>query len=150
MHNISPRQESIEFGQVIEYNKRNISLQKSSRKWDREISFRPFVFLKSFIWGKSNWFAAYFQYISIASACHALKTLNKTFDHWSREMVNFEFLEKYLAIISPPYFEYDFSKKCFSCYILLTDQISLHDCLSFLRYWPICVLQLFVNQVMMS
>ena len=43
-----------------------------------------------------------------------------------------------------------FQQKCFSCYILLTDQISLPGCLYFLRYWAICVLQLFVNQVMTS
>ena len=37
-----------------------------------------------------------------------------------------------------------------SCYALLTDLISLPDCLYFLRYWSICVLQLFVNQVVTS
>ena len=40
---------------------------------------------------------------------------------------------------------YDFSKKCFSSYILLTDQISLSDCLCFLKYWLIYILQLFVT-----
>ena len=39
-----------------------------------------------------------------------------------------------------------FQEKCFS-YVLLTGQISLSDCLYFLRYWAICVLQLFVSQV---
>ena len=33
-----------------------------------------------------------------------------------------------------------FEEKCFSPYILLSDQISLSDCLYFLRYWAICVL----------
>ena len=32
----------------------------------------------------------------------------------------------------------------------LTDQIALSDCLYFLRYWSICVLQLFVNQAVTS
>ena len=36
-----------------------------------------------------------------------------------------------------------FQEKCFSCYILLTDQILLSDYLYFSRYWAICVLQLF-------
>ena len=45
-------------------------------------------------------------------------------------MLNFDFLELDLGIVSP-YFAYDFSKKCFSCYSLLTDQISLFDCLYF-------------------
>ena len=40
-----------------------------------------------------------------------------------------------------------FQKKYFSCYALLTEQISLPDCLYFLRYWSVCVLQLSVNQV---
>ena len=43
-----------------------------------------------------------------------------------------------------------FQHKCSSCYILLTDQISLPGCLYFLRYWAIGVLQLFVNQVVKS
>ena len=50
-------------GQLTEYNTRNISLQKSCRKWIRETSSRPlFVFRRRFIWGKNNWYAASFQY----------------------------------------------------------------------------------------
>ena len=40
-----------------------------------------------------------------------------------------------------------FQEKCSSCYILLTDHISLSDCLYLWRYWAKCVLQLFVNQI---
>ena len=36
----------MKFGQVIEDNKRNIFLQKPSRKWVRETSSRPLFFLK--------------------------------------------------------------------------------------------------------
>ena len=54
-------------------------------------------------------------------------------------MLNFDFLDKGLGIVSPAHFVYDFQQKCPSCYILLTDQISLHGCLYFLRYWAICV-----------
>ena len=43
-----------------------------------------------------------------------------------------------------------FQQKCSSFYILLTDEISLPGCLYFLRYWAICALQLFVNQVVTS
>ena len=43
-----------------------------------------------------------------------------------------------------------FKQKCLSCYILLTDQLSLPGCLYFLRYWVICVWQLFVIQVLTS
>ena len=38
-----------------------------------------------------------------------------------------------------------FQEKYFSCYALLTNQISFPDCLYVLRYWLIYVLQLFVN-----
>ena len=56
-------------------------------------------------------------------------------------MLNFDNLKKVLGIVSPSHFVYDFSKKiCFSCYALLTDQISLPDYLYFLRYWSIRVL----------
>ena len=43
-------------------------------------------------------------------------------------MLKFELLEKIRGIVSPRLFVYDFFKKCFSCYILLTDKISLFDC----------------------
>ena len=33
--------QAMKFGQVIEYNKRNISHEKSSRRWGRESSSRP-------------------------------------------------------------------------------------------------------------
>ena len=34
-------------------------------------------------------------------------------DYWSRDMLNFNFLEKGLGIVSPPHFVYDFSRKMF-------------------------------------
>ena len=63
-------------------------------------------------------------------------------------MLNFDVFKKGLGMVSPPHFVYDFScVTCFSCYILLTDKILLSDCFYFLRYWEMCVLQLFVYQV---
>ena len=38
-----------------------------------------------------------------------------------------------------------FKEKCFSCYILLGDQVSLSEYLYFLNYWAICELQLFIT-----
>ena len=35
-----------------------------------------------------------------------------------------------------------FKENYFSCYIFLTDQIFLSEFLDFLKYWPICVLQI--------
>ena len=65
-------------------------------------------------------------------------------------MLDFNFSEKGLGLVSPPHFVYDFQEKCFLCYIRLTDQISLSDCLYFSRYLAICVVQLFVNQAVTS
>ena len=65
-------------------------------------------------------------------------------------MLNFDFLDKDMGIVSPAHFVYGFSTKCSSYYILLTDQISLPFCLYFLRYWGIYELQLVVNQVVTS
>ena len=50
--------QTMKFGQLIEYNKRNLFPQKSCRKYGRETSSRPsFVFLKNFKLGKSKWSA---------------------------------------------------------------------------------------------
>ena len=45
-------------------------------------------------------------------------------------MLNFDFLDKGLGIVSPAHFVYDFSV---SCYILLTDQISVNRLLLLLE-----------------
>ena len=68
-------------------------------------------------------------------------------------MLNFNFSEKGLGLVSPSNFVYDFSRKIFlmlHCYILLTDQISLSDCLYFSKYWAMYVLRMFVNQAVTS
>ena len=71
-------------------------------------------------------------------------------------MLNFNFSEKGLVLVSPPHFMYDFSRKMFlmlnstKFHLLLTYQISLSDCLYFSRYWAICVSQLFVNWAVTS
>ena len=67
-------------------------------------------FRKSFIWGKIKWFAAYFQYNSIAlNLAYNKNNLYKTLNCWSRDILNFVFCQR---LVSPQYFEYNFSKKC--------------------------------------
>ena len=101
--------QTIKCGQLIEYNKRNVFLQKSCRKRGRETNSR-----KSFIWGKSKWSAAWFQYILLAlNLAYNKNKLYKTLGYWSRDMLNFDFLEKGLGIVSPPHFLYDISRKMF-------------------------------------
>ena len=47
--------QTMKFGQFIEYNKRNIFLQKLCQKWGRETSSRLlFTFWKSLRWGESK------------------------------------------------------------------------------------------------
>ena len=90
-------------------------LQKSCRKCVRETSFRPlFLFQKSFICDKNNWSAAYIHYIFIALnlACKKNK-LYKTVRYWSRDMLDFDFLEKSLVRVYPSPFVNDFSRKIF-------------------------------------
>ena len=60
-------------------------------------------------------------------------------------MLNFNFSEKRLELVSSSHFVFDFSRKILLMYILLTDQISLSDCLYFSKYWAIYVLRFFVN-----
>ena len=65
-------------------------------------------------------------------------------------MLNFDFLNKGLGIVSPADFVYDFSTKMFLTLYSITDQISMPAYLYFLRFRAICVLQLFVNQAVKS
>ena len=79
-------------------------------------------------------------------ACNKNK-MYKTLDYSSRDMLNFNFLEKGPGLVSPPHLEYDFLGKLFLIVsYLLTDQMSLSDGLYFSKYWAICVSQLFINQ----
>ena len=107
--------QTMKFGQSIEYPIRNIFLYKLCRKWGRETSSSLlFVFLKSFKLGKSKSSAAWFHYISIALklTCNRNKLL-KTLHYWSRDMLNFDILDKCLRIVSAAHFVYDFSTKMF-------------------------------------
>ena len=76
--------------------------------------------------------------------------LYKTLEYLCRDMSIFDFLEKGLEIASHQILCMIFQEKYFSCYILLTDKISLSDCLYFLTHWSVCVMQLSVNQAVTS
>ena len=105
----------MKFGPLIERPKRNIFLEKLCKKWGRETSSRPlFVFLKSFMLGKSKWSTAWFHYILIApKLAYNRYKLFKTLHYWSRDMLNFDFLDKDLRIVSPAHFVHDFFTKVF-------------------------------------
>ena len=73
-----------------------------------------FYFLNMLNMKRNNWSAAYFQYISIVLNLRFNKhKLYKTLDYWSRDILSFNFPEKGLGLVSPPYFVYYFSRKMF-------------------------------------
>ena len=128
----------MKFGQVIEYNNRNIFLQKSCRKWGSKTSSRPFLFFKkALLEVKASGLQLSFSQFLYSSIWQTIKTkyIQKYSKNTSKNILNFGFVEKGLGIISLPHFCMIFQKKCFSYYTLLTDQISLPDCPYFLRYW---------------
>ena len=65
-------------------------------------------------------------------------------------MLNFDFLEKGVGIVSQPDFVYNFSRKTFLMFFSTNDQILLPDCFYFLGYRAIYVQQFFVNQAVTS
>ena len=76
--------------------KRNIFLRKSCRRSGRETSARPiFCFLRKLY----------------MRALNLTYNLSKILGYWSRDMLDFHFLEKGMGIVSPLHFVYDFSKK---------------------------------------
>ena len=103
-------------GQLIECSNINIFLQKSCRKWGRETTSKPLFFLKKLSLKERHFVCSFpwLYYISIAlRLAYNKNNLYKTSDHWSRDILNFDFLEKDLGIVSPPHFVYDFSTKMF-------------------------------------
>ena len=132
----------MKFGQLVEYNQKNNFIQKSYTKGGRQTSSRPlFVFYKGFISCKNKRSTIQFQYISIAlNLAHNKNKLYKTFDYCSRNMLNFEFLEKGLGIFYPPHILCIIFQKNILSYILLTDQISSPGGLYFLRDQAMCAL----------
>ena len=57
---------------------------------------------------------AWFQYISIVfNLAYVKNKFHKTLDYWYRDILNFNFIGKSVAIVSPRYFVHDFSRKIF-------------------------------------
>ena len=79
---------------------------KIMQKWGKETSSRPFfVFSKVFTWSKIKWSAAWFLYILIAfNLTYNDNKLCKTLDCWSRDILNFDFLEIFWFSINWPNF----------------------------------------------
>ena len=101
--------QKMKLGQLREYNKRNIFLQKLYRQWDRETYSRPFFFSKK---------AEYEVKESGLLLSFNIFQQPSTLNYWSRDMLNFNFSRKGLGIVSPTYSVYDFIRKFFLCYML--------------------------------
>ena len=65
-------------------------------------------------------------------------------------MLSFDFLERVWQELLHHILCIIFEEKYLSCYILLTYQISLSDCLELLRYWTIVYCNGFFSQVATS
>ena len=104
---------TMKFGQLIKYNKRNVFLQKSWWKWGRETSSRPvFVFSKKTLY-ELKLSGLQFSFNIVFNFAYIKNKLYKVLDYWSKDTLNFDFIEKGLWIASPPHFVYDFSRKIF-------------------------------------
>ena len=57
----------------------------------------------------------------------------KTLECWSRDMLNFDFLENGPEIVSLPHFVYDFSRRFFLMLYSINWPSFIADCLYFLR-----------------
>ena len=69
----------------------------------------------------------------------------KLFRKWSENSLWFESVWVAIDTLCMIY-----HKNFFSCYILLTDEMQLSDCLYFWKYCAICRLKLFVSQIVTS
>ena len=61
--------------------------------------------------------------------------LCKTLYYWSRDILNCNFPEKGLGLITTSHFVHDFSKKSSLCYILITDNLLLSECQYMFQNW---------------
>ena len=138
----------MKIGQVIEHNNRNI-FSKIMQKMRQETSFQTSFYLtKPLHEVKASGLQLSFNILRQSSPLHAIKTNCIKLLAIDPEICSIlivqkrvwkQFLQQILCLI--------YKEKCFSCYTLLTDQVSQSDCFYFLRYQSTCVLELYVKQV---
>ena len=139
--------QTMKFGRLIEYNQRNIFF-KVMQKIRLGDPFQTSLFLEECLYEVKPMVYSLFP-ISLDSPRFSiqLNKLYKTLIYWSRDTLNFEFFRKMCPNnFSTTFLSMIFQEKYCPYHILLTDKISLSDCLYLLRDWAICVLQLLVFQ----
>ena len=102
--------------------------------------------------GRSKWSVAWFHYNSISLKLAYIK--NKMFKTLHTVLIQryaqfWFFINGSGNSFFTTFYAWFFNKNI-PHVILSSNQISLSDCLYFLRYWAICILQLFINQVITS
>ena len=101
----------MKFGQLIEYNKNNVFLQRSCRKSGRETSSRPLFFLKKlYMRLKQVVCSLVLRYFGSPLAYNKNK-LYKNLRLLIQRHAQFWAFRKGLGIVSPPHFVDDFSRK---------------------------------------
>ena len=124
--------QAIKFGQLIEYNMRNIFSWKKTQNVVEKLL--PDPFLKN-----QNWAYLWINSLKFYSVCfYCMPSWRLAYTSYKAFFKN----KKSYGIrrIFRIRIRRIFAEKCFSCYTLLPDQISLRCCLYFVRYWAICVL----------
>ena len=142
----------MKFGQLIEHPKRNIFFRNYVENKAGKLVPDHFLFFKKDLYQvKGSGLQLDFTIFRQPSNQHTIETNYSKLHTIDSEIcsilifqisVQKQFLQHILSMT--------FQQKCSSCYILLTDQISLPGSLYFLRYWSIYILQLFVDQAVTS
>ena len=123
--------QTIKFGQLIEYNKRFVFFKNYTENKARRLVPDLFIF------SNMTWKQVVRSLVSTLFDSPQLvikKTkLYKTLDHWSRDMLNYNFSEKSLGLVSPAHFVYDFSRKLFLVLHSINWLPLLHQILGIMR-----------------
>ena len=101
----------MKFGQVIQYNKRNIFIEISAGNEGGRL-VRDFFCLFKKVWYEVKASGVSYKLI-VLNLAYSKCELYKTLDYCSPDTLNFDFLEKGLEIVSPSHFMYGFSRKMY-------------------------------------
>ena len=114
--------QTMKLGQVIEYGKELFFFRNITENQAARLVRDFFFFLKKAIYQvKASGLQPSFNIFRQSSTWHAKKTnFIKLWTINLKIMLNFDFFQKSLGIVSPTHFMYAFLKKCFSYYILLS------------------------------
>ena len=142
----------MKLGQLIEYNKRNFFFKNHTENKTGRLIPDLFLFFKRALYKiKASHLQLSFNIFRQFSACDTIKKSCLKLYIIDPEVCSiFIFQKRLQEQILRNILRIIFQEKRFSCYVLLTSQMLWFDSHYFLRYWAICVLQMFVKQAMTS